>query len=145
MESDPQRDPRTDRTRPRRVRPSGVGRRHQPQPAELLGHVHLTFPNADRFSMLTRMTGASMAATAGFNVAEIDQLRRALDGIWTALSSSTPPGHSLHLGFDAEPRCLRLSVRSRPQPVAGGADRPESAPAVELDIAWHAGQMAPGQ
>jgi len=93
------------------------------------GHVELAFPNTDRFSMLARMTGAVLAASVGFDVAELERLRLALDGVWSMLHVSVPIGETLHLGFETSPYELRLQ---------GGAGGPRSTvlDPVRIDVTW---------
>lgn len=97
--------------------------------------VELAFPNVDQFSMLARMTGAALAGSAGFSVAEIDRLRHALDAVWAVLHASLAQDDVMHLGFGAAPRSLRLQGGGRSSsglPLAG-----DSGP-IHLDIVWHA-------
>lgn len=107
------------------------------------GHVELTVPNTQRFAALTRMTGAALASTAGFNVAEIDRLRGALDAAWSILHSSAPVDSTVRFGFDAEPQSLRLRAASDPgsyatfEPNRGpGGDGIEL---VHVEIIWRVG------
>jgi len=106
---------------------------HRASAADSDDRVELTFPNDDRFSSLTRMTGAAMASAAGFSVAEIDVLRRALDRAWAILHEAAPADHVMHLGFDAIDHQLHFAGRGAPP--APDADTTAGA-VVELDLTW---------
>jgi len=95
--------------------------------------VELTFPNDDRFSSLTRMTGAALASAAGFSVAEIDVLRRALDRAWAILHEAAPADHVMHIGFDAIDHQLRFAGCGAPP--TPEADTSAGA-VVELELTW---------
>ena len=102
-------------------------------------HVEVQCPNRDRFALLPRLTGTALASGTGFSMAELDDLRRGLDGIWSVLSASTAPGTVLHFGFDSRDRSLQLEACSRTDlPVTTPTGQPATSLDVHLDVTWEA-------
>jgi anti-sigma regulatory factor (Ser/Thr protein kinase) len=77
------------------------------------GTVALTFPLDADLLVLARLTAATMASRAGFDVEEIDDLRLAVDELCLSLVRGRGDGE-LHLDFDVGDGTIEIRCRYRP-------------------------------